>query len=271
MDDFDAEVEATIARWHGIIRAERSGAADGGRPDLDHPRLRGAARHAGVRGRTVQLRGRAARDEGVSAMTDLADLSLVEAADAVRNGDATSMELLDACWRNMEAANPKLNATIWLDREGAEQAARAADRGGAREGLARPAARRADDAQGHVLPGGQAQHLRLGAAPRLASRGHRHRDREAERGRRLRRSAASTWRSSRRTRPVTIARSATATIRGTRPTSPAARRPGPAPRWRRGSTTWRWVPTPAVRSACRRRRAASPASSRRRPACRASA
>ena len=61
-------------------------------------------------------------------MTDLADLTLVEAADAVRNGDATSMELLDACWRNMEAANPKLNATIWLDREGAEQAARAADR-----------------------------------------------------------------------------------------------------------------------------------------------
>ena len=38
-------------------------------------------------------------------MTDLADLSLVEAADAVRNGDATSMELLDACWRNMETAN----------------------------------------------------------------------------------------------------------------------------------------------------------------------
>ena len=61
-------------------------------------------------------------------MTELADLSLVEAADAVRNGDATSMELLDACWRNMETANPRLNATIWLDREGAEQAARAADR-----------------------------------------------------------------------------------------------------------------------------------------------
>ena len=38
-------------------------------------------------------------DEGVRAMTDLADLSLVEAADAVRNGEATSMELLDACWR----------------------------------------------------------------------------------------------------------------------------------------------------------------------------
>ena len=61
-------------------------------------------------------------------MTDLADLSLVEAADAVRSGDATSMELLDACWANLEAANPRLNATIWLDREGAEAAARTADR-----------------------------------------------------------------------------------------------------------------------------------------------
>jgi aspartyl-tRNA(Asn)/glutamyl-tRNA(Gln) amidotransferase subunit A len=45
-------------------------------------------------------------------MTGLADLSLVEAADAVRDGDATSMELLDACWHNLEAVNPKLNATI---------------------------------------------------------------------------------------------------------------------------------------------------------------
>jgi aspartyl-tRNA(Asn)/glutamyl-tRNA(Gln) amidotransferase subunit A len=61
-------------------------------------------------------------------MTDLADLSLVEAADAVRSGDATSIELLDACWANLEAANPRLNATIWLDREGAEEAARTADR-----------------------------------------------------------------------------------------------------------------------------------------------
>ena len=66
-------------------------------------------------------------------MTDLADLSLVEAADAVRNGDATSMELLDACWRNMEAANPKLNATIWLDREGARAGGARGGPGGARE------------------------------------------------------------------------------------------------------------------------------------------
>ena len=61
-------------------------------------------------------------------MTDLADFSLVEAAEAVRTGQATSRELLDACWANLEKANPTLNATIWLDREGAEAAAKAADR-----------------------------------------------------------------------------------------------------------------------------------------------
>lgn len=58
----------------------------------------------------------------------LADLSLVEAADAVRDGRATSEALLDACWANLEAANPKLNATIWLEREEATRAARAADK-----------------------------------------------------------------------------------------------------------------------------------------------
>jgi aspartyl-tRNA(Asn)/glutamyl-tRNA(Gln) amidotransferase subunit A len=61
-------------------------------------------------------------------MTELADLTLVEAADAVRDGQATSLELLDAIWDNLSAADPQLNATIWLDREGAEAAARQADR-----------------------------------------------------------------------------------------------------------------------------------------------
>jgi aspartyl-tRNA(Asn)/glutamyl-tRNA(Gln) amidotransferase subunit A len=60
-------------------------------------------------------------------MRDLADLTLVEAADAVRLGHASSMDLLDAVWANLEAANPQVNATIWLDRAGAEAAAQAAD------------------------------------------------------------------------------------------------------------------------------------------------
>jgi aspartyl-tRNA(Asn)/glutamyl-tRNA(Gln) amidotransferase subunit A len=61
-------------------------------------------------------------------MTNLADLTLVEAAEAVHTGQATSHELLDACWANLDKANPVLNATIWLDRERAEADARAADR-----------------------------------------------------------------------------------------------------------------------------------------------
>ena len=61
-------------------------------------------------------------------MTELADLTLVQAADAVREGQVTSLELLNALWDNLEAADSLLNATIWLDREGAEAAARQADR-----------------------------------------------------------------------------------------------------------------------------------------------
>lgn len=60
-------------------------------------------------------------------MSELANFSLTEAADAVRDGQVTSLELLNACWANWETANPHLNATIWLDRAGAEAAARAAD------------------------------------------------------------------------------------------------------------------------------------------------
>ena len=61
------------------------------------------------------------------AHTSLADLSLVEAADAVRGGQVTSQELLAACRANWARANGQVNATIWLDWEGAELAAAAAD------------------------------------------------------------------------------------------------------------------------------------------------
>lgn len=58
---------------------------------------------------------------------DLADLSLVEAADAIRKGDATSVELLDSCLAQLDAHENDVNATIWVDREGAYASARAAD------------------------------------------------------------------------------------------------------------------------------------------------
>ena len=60
-------------------------------------------------------------------MTDLAALTLAEAAAAVRTRQATSVELLAACWDRLDRANPAVNATIWTDRPRAEAAARAAD------------------------------------------------------------------------------------------------------------------------------------------------
>jgi aspartyl-tRNA(Asn)/glutamyl-tRNA(Gln) amidotransferase subunit A len=60
-------------------------------------------------------------------MSNLADLSMTEAADVVRSGDVTSVALLEACWKRMDALNPTLNAVIWTDREDAFAHARAAD------------------------------------------------------------------------------------------------------------------------------------------------
>jgi aspartyl-tRNA(Asn)/glutamyl-tRNA(Gln) amidotransferase subunit A len=59
--------------------------------------------------------------------SDLADLSLVEAADAVRQGDVSAVALLEACLANLDAHEEAVNATIWVDREGAFTTARAAD------------------------------------------------------------------------------------------------------------------------------------------------
>ncbi len=60
-------------------------------------------------------------------MTDLADLSLVEAAEAVATGNATSAALLEACLARLDQVNPTLNVTIWQDRDAARQAATDAD------------------------------------------------------------------------------------------------------------------------------------------------
>ena len=60
-------------------------------------------------------------------MTGLADLTLAEAAGAVRARQASAAELLAACWAHLERANPAVNATIWTDRPRAEAAASAAD------------------------------------------------------------------------------------------------------------------------------------------------
>jgi aspartyl-tRNA(Asn)/glutamyl-tRNA(Gln) amidotransferase subunit A len=58
---------------------------------------------------------------------DLANLTLVEASDAVRRGETTSAALLEACLANVDAAEARVNATIWIDRETAQRDAAAAD------------------------------------------------------------------------------------------------------------------------------------------------
>ncbi len=56
-----------------------------------------------------------------------ADLSLVDAAAAVRNRELTATTLLESCLAALDAAEPKVNATIWVDREAAYRSAEAAD------------------------------------------------------------------------------------------------------------------------------------------------
>ena len=60
-------------------------------------------------------------------MPGLADITLVEAADTVALRKASSLDLLQACWANLDVVNPVVNAMIWEDRDRAEADARAAD------------------------------------------------------------------------------------------------------------------------------------------------
>jgi aspartyl-tRNA(Asn)/glutamyl-tRNA(Gln) amidotransferase subunit A len=61
-------------------------------------------------------------------MSDLADVTLIQATDLIASGQATSLDLLQALWARLDAVNPSVNAVIWQDREAAEAAARAADK-----------------------------------------------------------------------------------------------------------------------------------------------
>ncbi len=60
-------------------------------------------------------------------MSAPSDLTLVEAAAAVRDRQLTATELLQSCLATLDAAEARVNATIWVDREFAFRAAEAAD------------------------------------------------------------------------------------------------------------------------------------------------
>lgn len=55
-------------------------------------------------------------------------LSLTEAADAVARRETTSAALLEACLAEIDAHEDAVNATIWIDRDGARAAAEQADK-----------------------------------------------------------------------------------------------------------------------------------------------
>ena len=128
---------------------------------------------------------------------------------------------------------------------------------------ARAAARHPDRPQGHLRHQGHAARRRI----RASSNGNvpaQDCDLHAAASPRPARCCSA---SSRRTSSRSAARPSTCpgrrrAIRGIPRISPAARRAAPAPRWRPASSSAAWAPTPAARSACPRRSAASPASSR---------
>lgn len=60
-------------------------------------------------------------------MTEIANLSLIQAAEAVAAGEITSLELLDNCLARIDDQNERLNAVVWTSREKAREAARRAD------------------------------------------------------------------------------------------------------------------------------------------------
>src|SRR4051794_23587089 len=94
---------------------------------------RRAARHHGVRGRAIELRGRAARLHGAGPMnapvgSDLTALSMTEAADAFAAGEVKAEALVRASLARIAAHDGKVNAVIRLEAEAALEAARAQDK-----------------------------------------------------------------------------------------------------------------------------------------------
>jgi aspartyl-tRNA(Asn)/glutamyl-tRNA(Gln) amidotransferase subunit A len=63
----------------------------------------------------------------MSAALDVSDLSLVDAAEAIRTREVSAVSVLEACLSSLDAHEAEVNATIWVDRENAFAAARAAD------------------------------------------------------------------------------------------------------------------------------------------------
>ena len=251
---------------------KRPGAAYGRRPRLHHRRLRSAARHAGA-SRTSRPASRRRCRTTKEGADDRARRPL--AGRGRRSGRAPARRprwiCCDACWRQPRRGQPA----------------------GERDDLARPRRRRAGR---RAADAAVATRRRLGPlhgvpmahkdmyyqAGMLCTCGsalrrdfvpdrHRHGDRAHVGGRRLHlRRAEHGGVRAEPDRPQPhlrrLPQSVEPALHHRRLVVGLGRRRSP-----RASTTWRSARTPAARSGCPPRPAASPASSRRRPACRATA
>ena len=93
-------------------------------------------------------------------MTDIAFRPAHALAAAIRRRELSSRELLDHYLARVERLNPPLNAVVTLDVDARAPRRRRGRRGAARGDGARPAARPADDDQGHLRDRGPAHDLR---------------------------------------------------------------------------------------------------------------
>ena len=121
-EDFVKTTEAYVEAWHGITppndparRLAKDLAATIAAFEAQRDRLR-------FEGRAQQLRSRPPGHQGMN------HLSLTEAAEAVATRRTTATALLQSCLAAIDAHEHQVNATIWIDRDGALQTAEAADR-----------------------------------------------------------------------------------------------------------------------------------------------
>ena len=103
-------------------------AIDGDNPAEIHCAYRRCHRVAGIAGKELRSRGQAGNSAPpAGGKTELAWLTLAEAAAKLRARQVTSVELTEACLQRIEIYNPKLDAFITVTKQRALAEARQAD------------------------------------------------------------------------------------------------------------------------------------------------
>ena len=193
---------------------------------------------------------------------DTQDLSIAEMGRLLRSGSVTVRDAGARCAGTRRRARRRA-ARLRAGHRGS-RAGRCAPRRRGTEGGPRPRAvpRHPLRAEGHLRHRRHPHDLPFQAAAERRAEGGQRRRRAAARGRRRAAGQARDARVRHRRSELRSAVPAGAQSVESASMSPAVRHPAPAPRSARAWCAWRWAPTPAARSAARRRGAARSASSR---------